>query len=133
VTRAGQALTLQARQWQVSRKKVRPSFGLGSLGLLFSLADRVSAPKLSEQDRLDLAYPYRLDVTGNAPAGGRYRLDPVACSVSGWAESLSGRLWTASKTRAGSSLSTDLTEYERLIWEELAAEKTPTLAFTPVE
>ncbi len=41
MTRAGQALTLQARHWEVSRKKARPSFGLGALGLLFSVADHV--------------------------------------------------------------------------------------------
>lgn len=130
---AGRPLTLQARQWAVSRKKTRPSLSLGSLGMLFSLADRVSAPKLSERDRLDLAYPYRLDVTGSGAFAGRYRLDPAGCSVSDWAASLSGRAWKTGKTRAGSVLSTDLTEYERLIWEESAAQATPTLAFEPLE
>ena len=133
MTRAAQALTLQARDWKVSRKKSRPSFGLGALGLLFSVADRVSAPKLSEQDRLDLAYPYRLDVSGSRLAPGRYRLDPAACSVPEWAASLSGRVWTVSKARTELLLSTDLTEYERLIWEESAAEGVPTLAFKPLE
>lgn len=133
MTRAGQALTLQARHWEVSRKKARPSFGLGALGLLFSVADRVSAPKLSEQDRLDLAYPYRLDVSGTRLAPGRYRLDPAACSIPEWAASLSGRPWTVSRTRTALLLSTDLTEYERLTWEESAAQSVPTLAFEPLE
>ena len=124
-------LTVQA--WTMSRKKVRPSFHLGALGLLFSVSDRVSGPKLSEQDRLDAVYPYRLELAAIGIPAGRYRLVPSGGESGAWAlewaAELGGRVWQTRNGKAGPRLITDLTEYERLRWEELVAQGGPTLEF----
>jgi hypothetical protein len=133
---------LRTQAWTVSRKKVRPSFSLGALGMLFSVSDRVSGPKLSDQDRLDAAYPYRLELAAAGVAAGRYRLLPAGSGagdrgsgiptedrIKDWASGLNGRVWRSESGRAGPRLVTDLTEYERLRWEELAVQGAPMLEF----
>ena len=95
--------------------------------MLFSVSDRVSGPKLSEQDRFDTAYPYRLELMlGEETSGpaGRYRLSPAETDVRAraWAEALAGRVWhvRSGRTRnargkpgaAHDRLVTDLTEYD---------------------
>ncbi|WP_424949764.1 hypothetical protein [Deinococcus sp.] len=125
-------MRIRVSQWSVSRKKIRPSFNLGALGMLFSVSDRVSGPKLSQQDRIDTAYPYRLEVVVAGMARGTYRLNPAESSAPAWAEALAGRVWRAEHARGATRLVTDLTEYERLTWEELAAVGTPTLNFEPL-
>ena len=132
-------MKLRAQAWTVSRKKVRSSFNLGALGMLFSVSDRVSGPKLSEQDRLDTAYPYLLELAAAGVAVGRYRLLPAGSNAgdrgpgdwgSGdWGSGLNGRVWRTESGKAGPRLVTDLTEYERLRWEELAVQGAPTLEF----
>ncbi len=116
--------TVQA--WTMTRKKTRPSFHLGALGMLFSVSDRVSGPKLSEQDRLDAVYPYRLELAAIGVPAGRYRLVPSGGESGGlaleWAADLGGRVWQTQTGKAGHRLVTDLTEYERLRWEELVAQ-----------
>ncbi len=123
-------MRLKVSAWTVSRKKIRPSFNLGALGMLFSISDRVSGPKLSDQDRLDTAFPYCLEVTAAGMAAGRYRLTPSGSSgAHAWAEGLGGRMWRSVDQKGELRLVTDLTEYERELWEELAAIQKPTLEF----
>ncbi len=123
-------MKLKVAGWSVTRKKIRSSFSLGALGMLFSVSDRVSGPRLSDQDRIDTAYPYRLELT--APAlKGEYRLDLSQTGARAWAEQLSGRVWRAETGRGGPRLATDLTEYERVLWEEAAAQPGLTLTFEP--
>ena len=134
-------MKLYVSEWTVTRKKIRPSFNLGQLGLLFSISDRRGGPTLSAQDRLDVAYPYRLEVVVDGGfsgilAAGRYRLNPAETDdgARAWAESLAGRIWRTESGRGGPRVSggrlvTDLTEYERLLWEELAAGQRPKLEF----
>ena len=134
-------MKLEISTWTVSRKKIRPSFNLGALGMLFSISDRVSGPKLSDQDRLDTVFPYRLEVAAVGVAAGRYHLNPADTDVHAraWAEGLGGRVWRTEKGKSGSGaaknrLVTDLTEYERVLWEELAAgTEHPTLRFEALE
>lgn len=125
-------MRLEAAEWSLTRKKIRSSFSLGALGLLFSVSDRVSGPTLSEQDRADTVYPYRLELACSVALSGRYRLtvkQDLIPDWAEWAESLTGRVWRAERTRRGPKLVTDLTEYERLMWEELSAQGAPTLNF----
>ena len=125
-------MKLRAERWAVTRKKVRSSLSLGALGMLFSVSDRISGPKLSEQDRLDTVYPYRLELPCDGVFGGRFRLSAVEDSTPAWAEwaeSLANRVWWTEKARGVPKLVTDLTEYQRLMWEELAAQGEPVLNF----
>ena len=125
-------MRLQAARWTVTRKKIRSSLSLGALGMLFSVSDRISGPKLSEQDRTDTVYPYRLELSCDGSLSGKYRLSGVEAASPAWtewAESLANRAWWTEKARGAPNLVTDLTEYQRLIWEELAAEGEPTLNF----
>ncbi|WP_407568724.1 hypothetical protein [Deinococcus altitudinis] len=118
--------------WLVTRKKIRSSLSLGALGMLFSVSDRISGPKLSEQDRIDTVYPYRLEVPCGESFSGRYRLSAVedpAPAWAEWAESLANRVWWTENARGLPKLVTDLTEYQRLMWEELTAQSDPTLHF----
>ena len=125
-------MRLQAVRWAVTRKKIRSSFSLGALGMLFSVSDRISSPKLSEQDRTDTVYPYRLELPCDGAFRGRYRLSAVedpAPAWAEWAESLANRAWWTEDARGVPKLVTDLTEYQRLMWEELAAQGDPVLSF----
>ncbi|MGY2894959.1 hypothetical protein [Deinococcus sp. UYEF24] len=129
-------MNLKADRWAVTRKKIRSSLSLGALGMLFSVSDRISGPKLSEQDRTDTVYPYRLELPCDGAFSGRYRLsgvEGVAPAWAEWAESLANRAWWTENARGGSKLVTDLTEYQRLMWEELAAQSEPTLKFEATE
>ena len=111
-------MKLKISTWTVSRKKIRPSFSLGALGLLFSISDRVSGPNLSAQDRRDTAYPYLLELVPEGRVSGQYRL---LSSDGAWTRELAGRVWRTQAGKTGTRLVTDLTEYERVLWEELAA------------
>ena len=128
-------MKLKISTWTLNRKKIRPSFNLGALGMLFSISDRVSGPKLSDQDRLDTVFPYRLEVAAAGMAAGRYRLVPTESSgAHAWAEGLGGRVWHSVDKKGELRLVTDLTEYERVLWEELAARgQGPTLEFEALE
>ena len=126
-------MNINIQSWEVTRKKTRPSFSLGALGLLFSVSDRVSGPKLSDQDRLDAAYPYRLEIMAAGLRPGRYLLIQNGRSGSAWADSLGQRLWRAETGKSGMKLVTDLTEYERVLWEEATAAGGLTLKFDLLE
>lgn len=125
-------MKLRVDQWSLTRKKIRSSLSLGALGMLFSVSDRISGPKLSEQDRADTVYPYLLEVSCAGVPGGRYRLKAAEHSTPGWAEwaeSLGNRSWRVESVKGGQKLVTDLTEYQRLMWEELSVQGAPTLNF----
>ena len=129
-------MNIKADRWAVTRKKIRSSLSLGALGMLFSVSDRISGPRLSEQDRTDTVYPYRLELTCGGAFSGRYRLNAVddpTPAWAEWAESVANRIWRAETTRGGLQLVTDQTEYQRLMWEELAAQGAPTLKFEPTD
>ncbi|GGJ75508.1 hypothetical protein [Deinococcus aquiradiocola] len=125
-------MNINVTRWTVTRKKIRPSFNLGALGMLFSVSDRVSGPSLNDRDRRDVAYPYRLALDAAARPG-RYRLDPSGPAARAWAEALGTREWRTEAGKGGPALVTDLTEYERLQWEELAAGRALTLTFQPLD
>jgi hypothetical protein len=118
-------VNLKVSEWTLTRKKIRPAFSLGQVGLLFSISDRRSGPKLSDQDRRDAAYPYLLALVPAAQLSGSYRL---ISDGSAWAEELGDRTWRVQQSKRGPTLTTDLTEYERVLWEELAPSR-PELRF----
>jgi hypothetical protein len=117
-------MKIEVSAWSMTRKKIRPSFHLGALSMLFSVSDKVSGPKLSDQDRLDAAYPYRLEI-GLEDANlktGRYWLSANQNSIPEVPEDLKKKRWQLQRGRKSVSIGTDLTEYERLLWEEWAAQ-----------
>jgi hypothetical protein len=44
------------------RRKVRSSFNWGQVKLLLSRSGHIRGPRLNGQDRLELAFPYRLEL-----------------------------------------------------------------------
>ena len=125
-------MQVQIHSWTIDRKRIRPSFNLGALTMLFSISDKVSAPKLTDADRLDTAYPYRLEVVPGGPVSGSYRLEALTPDA-GELQSLLGRIWRAEQGKGNGRpiLVTDLNEYERLSWEEWVGTSTPVLTLTP--
>ncbi len=122
-------MKLNVSQWMMTRKKIRASFNLGQLGMLFSISDRPGGPALSAQDRIDTAYPYLLELVPDGRVSGQYRLLSTELRAAAWTRELAGRVWRVQAGRAGPRLVTDLTEYERVLWEELVAVQRPTLEF----
>ena len=125
-------MKLKVSEWTVTRKKIRPAFSLGQLGMLFSISDRRGGPALNDQDRRDTAYPYLLELVPDGRISGQYRLLSSDLRAAAWARELVGRVWRVQAGRTGPRLVTDLTEYERVLWEELAAGQRPTLEFEAV-
>ncbi|ULH15122.1 hypothetical protein MF271_14350 [Deinococcus sp. KNUC1210] len=125
-------MKVQIQSWTMVRKRIRPSFNLGALNMLFSVSDKVSAPKLSDADRLDTAYPYRLEVVISGPVSGSYRLESLTPDA-GELQSLLGRVWRTEQVKGKGRpvLVTDLSEYERLSWEEWVSSAKPTVTLTP--
>ena len=121
-------MQVQIQGWAITRKRIRPSFNLGALNMLFSVSDKVSAPRLSDADRLDTAYPYRLEVVPGGRVSGSYRLEALTPDASEL-QSLLGRVWRTeqSKGKGRPVLVTDLNEYERLSWEEWVSNAKPTV------
>ena len=111
-------MKLKVSEWTMTRKKIRPSFNLGQLGMLFSISDKRGGPTLNDQDRRDTAYPYLLELVPDGRVSGQYRL---LSSDAAWSRELAGRVWRVQAGKAGPRLVTDLTEYERVLWEELVA------------
>ena len=122
-------MKLNVSEWTVTRKKIRASFNLGQLGMLFSISDRRGGPALNDQDRRDTAYPYLLELVPDGRISGQYRLLSSDLRADAWATELAGRIWRVQTGKAGPRLVTDLTEYERVLWEELTAATRPTLGF----
>lgn len=122
-------MKLNVSQWTVTRKKIRPAFSLGQLGMLFSISDRRGGPALSIQDRRDTTYPYLLELVAEGRVSGQYRLLGNELRADAWTRELAGRVWQVRAGRTGPRLVTDLTEYERVLWEELVAVERPMLEF----
>ena len=125
-------MQVHIQSWTITRKRIRPSFNLGALNMLFSISDKVSAPRLSDADRLDTAYPYRLEVVPAGKVSGSYHLEALTPEA-GELQSLLGRVWRSELSKGNSRpvLVTDLSEYERLSWEEWVRSAKPMVTLTP--
>ena len=120
--------------WAIQRKKVRFSVDWGQVKLLLSLSDNIRGPQLSEQDRLDIAFPYRLALASGYRLSGRYTLESAEGAMQTWADLIGQRVWDVEHGRRTSKLVTDLTEYERVVWEEVVVQATGAriLVFDPL-
>ena len=116
------------------RKKVRFSFNWGQVKLLLSFSDNIRGSRLNEQDRLDIAFPYRLEFASGYRLNGRYCLDSAEGGLQTWADLTGLRVWSVKHGRRESKLITDLTEYERVVWEDVVmqAAGARTLFFEPL-
>ncbi|MFC4452779.1 hypothetical protein [Deinococcus sonorensis] len=119
---------VQATEWTLERKRVRSRPDLRPLLMLFSVSGNVGQPRVTDQDRFHYAHPYRLTVTGVAGAAGRYQLTGLK-GAADLLDSLEGRAWqlTPGRGRRSATLTTDLSEYERVLWEALAQQGPPGL------